>query len=63
MNFTLPSFCTLPDSLVESQLVETDRETSTATYRTTDFDGLSEHDKLLRKLEILQMRGVYHAVQ
>ncbi len=60
MDFTLPSFCTLPDSLSDAELVEIDRITSTATYRASDtFEGLTTHEKLLRKLEILQLRGEY----
>ena len=60
MNFTIPSFCKLPELLLDSELLEIDRKTSTMTFRASDnFDGLSDHDKLLRKLEILQLRGEY----
>ena len=60
MEFTLPSFCKLPESLTGAELLEIDRITSTATYRASDnFDGLTPHEQLLRKLEILRLRGEY----
>ena len=60
MDFTIPSFCKLPELLSDSELLEINRKTSTMTFRASDsFDGLTPHDKLLRKLEILQLRGEY----
>lgn len=57
MDFTLPSFCTLPDSLRSSELLEMDRATATATYRVEDFEGLTPREQLFKKLEIMAMRG------
>jgi len=59
MQFTLATFQTVPDDLADSELVEIDRTTSMATYRNDDFDGLTDREKLFKKLEILQMRGTY----
>lgn len=39
MEFTLPSFMTLPESLSDFELVDLNRATATATYRSDDFEG------------------------
>ena len=58
MQFTLDSFMTLPETLSEFELVDLNRATATATYRSDDFEGLAPREQLFKKLDILQMRGV-----
>ncbi len=57
MTITLPKYVKVADCIEYAELLEV--AGCDAKYRSNDFDGLSDHDKLIRKLEILQLRGSY----
>ena len=58
MTFTLPRYVKPATAGIENAEFVKDLGND-AEYRCDDFDGLSEHDKLLRKLAILTARGRY----
>lgn len=57
MTYTLPRYVKPGELCKNSEFLEYAGDD--ACYRLADFDGLSDHDKLLRKLEIMQLRGSY----
>lgn len=58
MTFTLPNYCRiLPAELDQAELLATTADD--CTYRLGEFDGLTAHEKLLKKLAIMAERGTY----
>ncbi len=59
MTFNLPAYGCAENIEGLENAVETGRDGDVRQYRLNDFDGLNDHDKLLRKLAIMQARGTY----
>lgn len=59
MTFTLPMYGDAGKIEGLENAVLIGREGEVRRFRLNDFDGLSAHDKLLRKLAIMQARGSY----